>query len=1175
MDRYNPSSLKERDTDAEELDDLLSILLELRSLFRNLQWYSEVNRRGFVKILKKLDKKVNVQAKTRYLNSKVLILPFANASSVNSNLALVNSFIDQIAPMTTHQPPKNSSLHSNTEMLINSDIYGNSNKLPTAPPILSNSPVDTMYALRAALPNDDASKISEVIALKSPSQPLLLATLYKAVSFKSFDCIKILLGSITSLADPSDLNSRNFFHRIVLNHARQRASTISNNGIDSLQSQVNSTYNNLDVIPIDNRANNSVSSTGSSTPTSNNSDQQFNRSLYINPAVPPITSVNLSSDFGKDGVNSNDDVEILVFILNTIDSGMRNFLVGLDAFKRTPLHYSAQYGLKSLTKALIHYMKEWNLVDSNFPFYGSHWKDNEGMIPLQLSIKGNHPLTTGVILEAMNKCQVKEIPGLLHIASRLGSQQLVELLLSYDLDVNDIFDSQTNESCLYTASKLNLPNIVELLLKAGADSEIREKTYGWSPVFVAAVEGFEKVVSILVENGCDISKVDGSGWNAMEHACLRGHLNLVDILKPPEETSLFFGRNNNSQSNLLSSNTEFPETASSTMKDTPWRSSSPIGTLNLEGGDFPVKTFGHRYLKETSMILVNLGSMDVREKNPPIQLDGVSYSKVSSTQLDTALSLIISAKDCEGEPVVIDLPLTDGQSMEQFSFYTKAPENSMLFFDLVPTYSGSKTKILGRAVGLLSELINKVGENKTSLFRTITLPILETSTLEVLGKIRFQFLIVRPFHHPNIGVAKSSTYWKSLTTTRVIGHRGLGKNSLSTQSLQLGENTLQSFIAAANLGASYVEFDVQLTKDFVPVIYHDFLVGETGIDIPMQSLTLEQFLNISDQQQQTESNLNYGRAQSPQPRKSKNLSLINDTEKIQSNGKDNSREKHRSMSLFGTNDDFPYSVLDQRMKYTRDFKLRGFKANTRGHSIQAPFTTLEEVFRTLPKHVGFNIECKYPMLDESQAEDMDNFAIELNFWVDTVLKTVYDHAQGRDIIFSSFHPEICILLSLKQPSIPVLFLTEGGTAPMMDIRATSLQEAIRLARRWNLLGIVSECTPLIKCPRLVRAVKDSGIVCVTYGTQNNDPVNSRLQMQYGVDAVIVDSVLAVRKGLTEQSADLEGSLGENGVSDTNDNVSPSTIIDNTASTMIPDQTVGHGAEPTSSKNSHTTVAPIL
>ena len=65
------------------------------------------------------------------------------------------------------------------------------------------------------------------------------------------------------------------------------------------------------------------------------------------------------------------------------------------------------------------------------------------------------------------------------------------------------------------------------------------------------------------------------------------------------------------------------------------------------------------------------------------------------------------------------------------------------------------------------------------------------------------------------------------------------------KSLQLGENTVESFIAAASLGASYVEFDVQLTKDHVPVVYHDFTVAESGVDIPMHLLTLEQFMGFN------------------------------------------------------------------------------------------------------------------------------------------------------------------------------------------------------------------------------------------------------------------------------------------------------------------------------------------
>jgi glycerophosphodiester phosphodiesterase len=99
---------------------------------------------------------------------------------------------------------------------------------------------------------------------------------------------------------------------------------------------------------------------------------------------------------------------------------------------------------------------------------------------------------------------------------------------------------------------------------------------------------------------------------------------------------------------------------------------------------------------------------------------------------------------------------------------------------------------------------------------------------------------------------------------------------------------------------------------------------------------------------------------------------------------------------------------------------------------------------------------------------------------------------------------------------------------MADIRATSLQQAIRFATRWNMLGIVSECS-VFKCFRLVRytrfstgelivrVVKESGLVCVSYGDENGDKVFVRKQIEAGVDAVIVDSVLAIRNELTNSS----------------------------------------------------------
>lgn len=37
------------------------------------------------------------------------------------------------------------------------------------------------------------------------------------------------------------------------------------------------------------------------------------------------------------------------------------------------------------------------------------------------------------------------------------------------------------------------------------------------------------------------------------------------------------------------------------------------------------------------------------------------------------------------------------------------------------------------------------------------------------------------------------------------------------------ENTIESFREAYNRGAQMVEFDVVLTKDKIPIVYHDFV----------------------------------------------------------------------------------------------------------------------------------------------------------------------------------------------------------------------------------------------------------------------------------------------------------------------------------------------------------------
>lgn len=107
---------------------------------------------------------------------------------------------------------------------------------------------------------------------------------------------------------------------------------------------------------------------------------------------------------------------------------------------------------------------------------------------------------------------------------------------------------------------------------------------------------------------------------------------------------------------------------------------------------------------------------------------------------------------------------------------------------------------------------------------------------------------------------------------------------------------------------------------------------------------------------------------------------------------------------------------------------------------------------------------------------------------------------------------------MKQPTYPVFFLTEGGVSQLpSEPRANSLQQAVRFAKSANLLGIVCHSTPLVEAPRLIRCVKGNGLLLFTYGPRNNDVEAVTMQTIQGVDAVIVDSVARIRKGLNKSA----------------------------------------------------------
>jgi glycerophosphodiester phosphodiesterase len=134
---------------------------------------------------------------------------------------------------------------------------------------------------------------------------------------------------------------------------------------------------------------------------------------------------------------------------------------------------------------------------------------------------------------------------------------------------------------------------------------------------------------------------------------------------------------------------------------------------------------------------------------------------------------------------------------------------------------------------------------------------------------------------------------------------------------------------------------------------------------------------------------------------------------------------------------------------------------------------------------------EYPRIHEAIEAGIAPVSIDINLFVDTILDTVAHFGGGRSIVLSSFTPDICIMLAVKQKSYPVLFITNAGKRPLSDKekRAGSLQVALRFAKQWSLAGIVLAADSLVLCPRLINFIKSQGLVCGSYNALNNEPKN--------------------------------------------------------------------------------------
>ena len=619
---------------------------------------------------------------------------------------------------------------------------------------------------------------------------------------------------------------------------------------------------------------------------------------------------------------------------------------------------------------------------------------------------------------------------------------------------------------LYRAAQAGHEDAVRAILDSPVDCQdllnLAETVNGWTPLFIACINGHLTIVKLLLEAGATEGMCDLAGWTEKEHAVYRGHMKVAEMLAAHEAH-------------------KYRDPASNSI---PWTGIVHIGnplkyTLHSQTRTTsrlipPELTPIYRWTQnDSSHVFITLGPSNTRSNLEPVDFIDQSSDSTISMKHEDALGVTIKAEGKVSVPAhCIDLRMAKNLINKPFHFTVEDPDNINLVFEIFRKdyRNDENVQVIGTGIALLKSLRQGLAPNYESLVRDFTVPILENGSMTHIGAVTFSVLVVTPFRSPNVSLRASPGFWKKGGSTQIVGHRGSGANSTARTNLQIGENTVQSFLTACSLGASCVEFDVQLTKDCFPVIFHDFLVMETGGDVPLYMLTFNQFMHLS-------------RCQAPRG-DILSSAEVRYLERNKVNGGVHPKRRSHSVNAY---DDYRSQDLVERMRFTEEGVQNNIKGNLRGHSIQEPSSTLEELLTQLPESIAFNLEIKYPMLWEAQDRGMEFYAMELNFFVDTILTTIFRLCGNRNITLSSFSPEICILLTCKQQTFPILFINKAGSVPTGDVRAGSLQGAIEFAKAWNLAGIVMLSDPFVMCPRLLMYAKDSGLVVGSYGNLNDEP----------------------------------------------------------------------------------------
>ncbi|EEP80809.1 conserved hypothetical protein [Uncinocarpus reesii 1704] len=693
-----------------------------------------------------------------------------------------------------------------------------------------------------------------------------------------------------------------------------------------------------------------------------------------------------------------------------------------DVYGRIPLHYACMHGRVEIVRALV------NTGPLTIDFM-----DHDNFTPLIHSIIRDQLSCVEQLLSHNARInpssESDHVP--LNLACQHASLPIIQMLLERKAKL--LPDAEGLYPQHLVARTCRSPEVILLLKSHGADLDQKDKLYQWTPLFHAASEGCVDCLRTLLDSGVDADALDEKDLPAMYYAVWEGHLECMILLwsrRAGARVSQPLGPLNGANFRDASSMT------SPALAERPGpggMEADGIPDLSLPPPIIPLRRYGHNFLDNKTFLQIYF---EPAPSEPIVFYQAGRYA---------AARLTISSKMSDLIPRNIMLPFQEDSRI--VSFQIDRLDNFTLEFEIFPTFG---SKVIAKTVAL-----SDIFTSGTRSSGSCCLPLFDPR-LRPIGEIKFDFQVIKPYYGEPLEITHFATYWKA-TGALDSDHNGQ--------------------ITGSSLSGDYVQLFVQLTRDGVPVLYPEFTVNHHGIDIPVCSLTYDQFKTVSPRRHsQTHSD---------------ELTLLRSLE---------------AMNI----DDLPNV-----------------------HRVLATsFLTLREVLAHLPTSIHVNICALYP-----SAADEKEFGlgpqINVNAFADSILTEVFNHARSskennpyfmRSIVFTSYNPNICIALNWKQPNYPVVLCNDLGQIRDLTKDATSqppircsgrasmsIKEAARIAQTNNLMGLMCRSSLLNVMPALVESIKEQGLVLVAdtsdeagERTRSGTPINTEwaYRMPTGVNGVM-------------------------------------------------------------------------